>query len=178
MNKSDCFQLGWVAKKHGFDGAVTLHLDTDFPKNYSKLESVFVEINDKLVPFFLEEYQLSNRGTARAKFEGIDNQDDAASLVGSPLFLPLIILPTLTGNKFYFHEVIGFKAIESTDQSVIGTIENIIESFGNPVFVIKNDNQQEIMIPCVDDFIDNVDRENKTLILNPPDGLLELYLND
>lgn len=70
MNIDACYQLGYVIKKHGVKGEVSVLLDVDFPEEYSELESVFVEINQKLVPFFIEAIQIRD-DKAVIKFEHI-----------------------------------------------------------------------------------------------------------
>ncbi len=62
MNKEACFQLGYVAKIHGIHGEVSIVLDVDNPEYYQNLESVFVEFNSRLVPFFIEHMQGCRKG--------------------------------------------------------------------------------------------------------------------
>ena len=58
MKIEDCFQLGYVIKSHGLHGELSIFLDTDFPENYIEMESVYVEFQQKLVPFFVETINL------------------------------------------------------------------------------------------------------------------------
>lgn len=175
MRKEDCFYLGKIAKKFSYKGEVLIYLDTDEPGLYEDMESVFVEFNNHLVPFFIESSQLHKGDFLRVRFEDIDNEDEADKIMGCAIYLPLSALPKLEGNKFYFHEVIGFDA-EDQRLGVIGTIVSINDTTAQPLFEIKK-GDIEILIPMIDDFIVKIDRENKKVVLNTPEGLVDLYLN-
>ena len=86
------------------------------------------------------------------------------------------LLPKLSGNKFYFHEIIGYKAID-TEEGEIGTIEAVLDGNAQDIFQIKR-GKKEILIPIVDDFLLEVNREKKEILLNAPEGLIEFYLNN
>lgn len=138
------------------------------------MESVFVEINNHLVPFFIVESRLHKNEFLRVKFEDIDSEEAAEKILGHALYLPLTALPKLEGDKFYFHEVIGFTA-EDQRLGDIGTIVGINDSSAQPLFEIKK-GDIEILVPMIDQFIVKVDRENKKIVLNTPEGLVDLYL--
>ena len=175
MRKEDCFYLGKIAKKFSYKGEVLIWLDTDEPGLYENMESVFVEMHNNLVPFFIESSSLHKGDFLRVRFEDIDNEDDADRIMGSAVYLPLSVLPKLEGNKFYFHEIIGWDA-EDQRLGYIGKIVGINDSSAQPLFEIKK-GDIEILIPMIDDFIIKVDRENKKMILDTPEGLVDLYLN-
>ncbi|HRG18510.1 MAG TPA: ribosome maturation factor RimM [Flavobacterium lutivivi] len=174
MRKEECFYLGKIAKKFSFKGEVLIYLDTDEPEQYEELESVFVEFNKNLVPFFIENSSIHKGDFLRVKFEDIDSEQDADELIGSHIYLPLSMLPKLEGNKFYFHEVIGFDVIDKRLGN-IGKIVSINDSTSQPLFEILF-NEKEILIPMIDHFIVEVNRKDKKIILNTPEGLVDLYL--
>jgi len=174
MQKEDCFYLGKIVKRYSFKGELLAKLDTDDPKRYTKMESVFVEINKKLIPFFIECCSLHKSTLLRVKFEGVENDEDTAPFIGSQLYLPLELLPELEGDKFYYHEIIGF-AMEDTTFGKIGTITGINDSTAQALFEIDRDGK-EILIPLIDDFIKKVDKDKKTILLEVPEGLIEIYL--
>lgn len=174
MQQKDCFYLGKIVKKHSFKGEVVIKLDTDEPELYKNLESVFVELGNNLVPFFIEKSSLSRGTMLRVKFEGVDTELDAEAILRSGIYLPISLLPKLTGNKFYYHEVIGFTIVDSSFGKV-GTITNINDTAAQPLFEIDRDGT-EVFIPMIDDFIQKVDRENKTIEVTTPEGLIGLYI--
>lgn len=176
MQKEDCFYLGKIVKKHSFKGEVVIKLDTDEPDLYENLESVFVDLGNNLVPFFIEKSSLSKSTMFRVKFEDVDTEQDADAIMRAGIYLPLNLLPKLTGNKFYYHEVIGFTIIDK-NYGEVGTLAYVNDKAAQPLFEIEN-GDTEIFIPMIDDFIKKVDREHKTIEVETPKGLIELYFED
>jgi 16S rRNA processing protein RimM len=174
MRKEDCFYLGKIAKKFSFKGEVLIYLDTDEPELYENMESVFVEFNKNLVPFFIENSSLHKNDFLRVRFEDVDSEAEADKIIGLAVYLPLSMLPKLSGNKFYFHEVIGFE-IEDKRLGVFGKIVSINDSSAQPLFEVVN-GSVEILVPMIDKFLVKIDRENKKVIMDLPEGLVEMYL--
>lgn len=174
MQIEDCFYLGKIVRKHSFKGEVVIKLDTDEPELYENLESVFVDIGNNLIPFFITKSLLQKGTQLRVRFEGIDSEEDADAILKSDIYLPLEFLPKLSGNKFYYHEIIGFTVIDS-DFGEVGKIASVNDKSAQPIFEIKKD-EKEVFIPIIDDFINKVDRENKQILVTTPEGLIELYL--
>ena len=87
MDIDECFELGYIIKPHGLNGAVSIYLDTDFPEEYIKLESVFVNVKQKLVPFFIESIQV-NGHKAIVNFEDINSLEQSEELKGCSIHLP------------------------------------------------------------------------------------------
>jgi 16S rRNA processing protein RimM len=174
MRKEDCFYLGKIAKKFSFKGEVLIYLDTDEPELYENMESVFVEFNKNLVPFFIENSSLHKNDFLRVQFEDVDSEEEADSILNCAVYLPLSMLPKLEGNKFYFHEVIGFE-IEDKRLGIFGKIVSINDTTAQPLFEVLN-GEVEMLIPMVDHFLVKIDRENKKVVMDLPEGLVEMYL--
>ena len=174
MRKEDCFYLGKIAKKFSFKGEVLIYLDTDEPELYENMESIFVEFNKNLIPFFIENSSLHKNDFLRVKFEDVDNEEQADEIINCEVYLPISMLPKLEGNKFYFHEVIGFE-IEDKRLGVFGKIVSINDSSAQPLFEVVN-GSVEILVPMIDQFLVKIDRENKRVIMDLPEGLVEMYL--
>lgn len=174
MRKKDCFYLGKVAKKYSFKGEVLVYLDTDEPELYTELESMFVEINGHLVPFFIERSSIHREKFLRTQFEDMDSEEIADTIVGKDVYLPLTMLPKLEGNKFYYHEIVGFDAIDQRLGN-FGTVLRIIDNGVQALFEVQKD-EAIILIPLIDEFIIEVNRENRSILFNTPEGLIDLYL--
>lgn len=172
MTKDECYQLGKITKPFGYRGQVVFFLDVDSPEDYSGLDSVFVEVKNTLIPYFIKEINI-NGNKAIVTFEDV-SAEEAQALVGCQLFLPLEVLPKLDGNRFYYHEVIGWQVVDS-EKGNIGSIASVIDYPAQALFqVMKND--KEILIPIIDPVIKKVDREEKVMYITAPNGLIDLYL--
>ncbi|MDT0556367.1 ribosome maturation factor RimM [Patiriisocius hiemis] len=174
MQKKDCFFVGKIVKKYSFKGELLIKLDTDDPEQFLEMESVFVEQHKNLIPFFIETSSLHKSSLLRVQFEEVENEADADALLGKELYLPLQFLPPLTGNKFYYHEIIGF-TVTDISFGEVGTIIGVNDNTAQHLFVIEKD-EKEILIPINDEFIVNLNRKSKEITLQVPEGLIELYL--
>ena len=174
MRKEECFYLGKIVSKHSFRGEVLVKLDTDEPEIYEQMESVFVSLGDNLVPFFIEHSQLHKSSLLRVRFEEVQDEAAADNLMGAELYLPLSMLPRLTGNKFYYHEIVGFSLIDDR-YGHVGTVTGVNDQASQALIEAEKDGKA-LLIPITDAIIRKVDRENRILHLTTPDGLVALYL--
>lgn len=172
MDKSDCFYLGRITKKFSFRGEVILKLDTDEPDIYENLDAVFIEMGKDLLPFFIESSSFQRGNELRVRFEDVKTEEDAEALLKKEVYLPLEFLPKLEGKQFYFHEVIGF-TLTDVKQGVIGTIESINDSTAQALFIVEGKDGQ-VLIPMVDDFIRKIDRDKKQVLVETPEGLIDM----
>ncbi|NND88960.1 MAG: 16S rRNA processing protein RimM [Flavobacteriaceae bacterium] len=174
MHKKDCFFVGKIVKKYSFKGELLIKLDTDDPELFLEMESVFVEQYKNLIPFFIESSSLHKSSLLRVQFEEVTSEEDANALLGKELYLPLSVLPQLEGTKFYYHEIVGFQAVD-TNFGDIGKIIAVNDSTAQHLFVIEHEDK-EILIPINDQFIKEIDRKKQVILLEVPEGLIELYL--
>ncbi len=174
MKMNDYHYLGYISKTIGFEGSLLVFFEAVDPSVFQNIEVLFILIDGKPVPFFIEE--ISFRVPARqaiVAFNDITSTDKARHLCARKIYLPASILPEYVRKKNEHESLIGFAALAPNGKQ-IGTIADLLEYPGNPVFsILKDDN--EILIPAADDLILNINHDRKTITLNPPDGLLDLY---
>lgn len=179
MNIEACYYLGYTSKVHGKEGSLVIKLDVDNPHFYKKLESVFIQLNkldNELVPFFISTVQLSASNTLIVKIEDVNDVAHAKNLLGKEVYLPLEMLLPLNGNKFYFHEVIHF-IVEDKTKGKIGTIKQILDFPQQAILEIVNEFNNEILVPITDEIILDVNRADKIMLIDAPEGLIDLYLS-
>lgn len=172
MKKEDCYLLGKITRKHGLAGNVVLKLDTDQPEMYKKIEGIFVEINGLLVPFFVEKQQWLK---GDAKLLSFKNSTEAMveQVVNKNVYLPLSTLPKLSGKSFYYHEVIGYQLLDENNVD-FGKVESINDQTAQHYFISDLDGK-EVVVPIIKDWILEVNREEKFIKMQLPEGLLEVF---
>ena len=172
MRKEDCFFLGTVVAKYSFKGEVLIKLDTDDPEAYLSLQSFLVEDDSRLIPYFTTKVQLHKTQLLRVSIEDISSEHEANILIGKSVYLPLDQLPKLADDQFYYHEIIGFEVIDS-QQGSIGIITGVNDRSSQVLLEVEY-NYRQILIPLVDELIQQLDKQKKQLYLSIPEGLLDL----
>ncbi|SHE69932.1 ribosome maturation factor RimM [Chryseobacterium sp. OV279] len=173
MRKEDCYLLGKITRRHGLAGNVILKLDTDQPELYNKLESIFVEINGLLVPFFIDRTSWSKNDALNIAFKNSSETLVDQSL-GKSVYLPLATLPKLSGKQFYYHEIIGFDILDENDKEC-GVIRSVNDQTAQNYFVTNLDGK-EVVIPIIKDWILEVNREERFIKMQLPEGLIDVFL--
>lgn len=174
MNKNDFYYLGTIIKPFGTKGALLCFFDVDDIYEYQNLKSVFIKINNDFVPFLIDKTSIKGSTKIALNLQDITDSEEIKKLLKSELYLPLNTLPKLKGNKFYFHEIKNFKVIDE-NHGDIGFVEKVID-YPHQAIMQVNFKNKEILIPLIDNIIKKLDRENKTLNISAPDGLIEIYL--
>ena len=172
MKTDECYEVGYVQKTHGLKGEVMIMLDVDDPEDYEEMDSIFIEINGSLVPYFIESLNILG-SNAIVKFEGVGHIDKAKELVGKKMFLPLDTLDDLDEGQFYYHEIIGYEV----NDLKLGILSPIVSFYELPQYGILSmvHEGREVMIPVIDEIIIKVDHEKQQLITLLPDGLVDVY---
>lgn len=173
MKKEDCFELGAIIKPHGLQGDIQAFLDTDNVDLYIDLDSILIEQNGRLVPFFIEELRPQAGNKVLIKFEEINTVEQAERLRKAKLYLPDQLIPPLAEDEFFYHEIIGFTVVDEL-HGVLGQIETIYNLPQNDLLVVTYKNN-EVLIPLKAKLISNLDKDNQQLLMRLPEGLLDVY---
>lgn len=175
LDKNTCFYLGKITTSKGVRGSAYAFFDVDDLGSYENLPSALMDISGELQPIFFSKC-IQQSGKILIEIEGIDSDDAIRPFIGKDLYLPLNALPKLSGNKFYYHEVINFEVIDSKLGS-IGSVAEVYESGVNPLLSVLHSTKSEILIPINDAIIKEVDRVKKCILIDAPEGLVDMYLD-
>jgi 16S rRNA processing protein RimM len=175
MQKQDCLLIGKVVKSHGIHGE--LIIETSNPEAFQNIkESIHLEIEGLLVPFFIQKIHHQSTERFRIKFHWLDNEKQTQEIMNCDVFIPTSDLGELEQNLIITpHLLIGYKAIDKVHGN-IGEVQDYIDQPNNPILVIK-EGRNEILIPYHPDLISTVENRKKTVYLDTPEGLIDLYLS-
>ena len=164
------FNLGVISKVFSFKGEIVARFDVEVPNLFDNLNALFIEEKGNLVPYFVDKVEPQLNSFVRIKFRGIDTQDQAKKLLKCELFLPDNLLPKLSEDEFYFHEIVGFTAFDEEDKEV-GKIVEVYDLPNNPVAEILIDGK-EVLVPL--NLMIELDKKNQKIYIEIPDGLVDL----
>jgi len=174
MNKDELFLLGKIVRTFGSKGEVVFQIDSEILTRLKKLESVFLKLNENLVPFFIENLQPRPKNQALVKFLDIDSTEDASLLAGSEIYIPKGIVPKSKNGQLFSSDIEGFKVID-TQLGETGIVVTVLEMPQQSLLSIDFKGK-EILIPIVEEIVKKIDRKNKTIYIDAPEGLIDLYL--
>jgi 16S rRNA processing protein RimM len=174
MNKSDALKLGKIIKVHGKDGEMICTFDLDRAERLAGLKFIFIEIDRRLIPFLIESIQLDGNH-ARIKLEDIDNPEEAQAFIRLELYLPYADMPGLSEKEFHPHEIIGFSVVDKS-KGEIGRVNDVLARPGQSLLQVIAHNK-ELLIPLAEELIIEVDKEKQLLVIDAPEGLIDLYLD-
>ena len=173
MDFATCFQVGKIVRKHSFRGEVIILINSDYAEIISETESVFIALGDNLVPFFMDKWNWQKNLQLRVKFEDVDTEMDADAIVNRKVYLPNTFLPELEGNDYYKDEIIGF-SVKDINYGLLGVVRSINDK--TPQTLLEVENEEGVVLIPVDAFVKEIDRENNTIIVATPEGLIDLRL--
>ena len=173
MTLEESFYIGYITKTKGLKVEVQVYFEFD---DYADLEldSVFIEINKKLIPFFVSTYKLHSNSTGYFYFEDIDVIEKAEKLLKKKIYLPLSKKPERADDEFYYTDLKGYIAYDEK----LGELGEIIDVHEYPqqFIAVVSYKFREVMFPLNDDMIVTIDEEESSIHVKLPDGLLDVYL--
>ena len=172
-NNDELVIVARAVRTRGLKGELVADLLTDFPERFEKVDHLFgVAPNGERKQLQLENYWFQNERVV-LKFAGFDDVDAAKALVGYEFGVPEDERITLSDDEFYDWELEGC-SVEDKFGTVIGKVREILRTGGVELLVVENDEHHDHLIPMAAEIVTEIDVTNKRIVVDPPEGLLEL----
>ena len=161
-----------IARPQGHRGEVIADLLTDFPERFARLGSAIVKFADGQVLSLKLENSRMHKGRVVLKFSGYDSMTRADDLRGARVMITRDQLVKLPDDTYYDFDLIGCE-VDAQDGRRIGRVEEV-QNFGAAPLLVVRDGLRELLVPLVLSICVEIDTERKRIMINPPEGLLEL----
>ena len=168
IRQEEVYKIGKLGKAHGIKGEISFLFDDDV---FDRVDANYLvlDIDGILVPFFIEEYRFKSDTNALIKFEDIDTQERARELTGCDVYFPRALADS-DEEGMSWAEIVGFDIVDANTGQTAGKIASVDDSTLNILFELEDGR----LIPASEELITDIDKENRTITIDIPEGLLEL----
>ena len=170
---TDLKVVGTITRSHGLNGALKVNIHVAGFPALEKDEPIFILLQGGSVPFFVEDCSQVSRDKLVLKLEEVESLEQAEKLVGNQVLLERAKLDAPEHDAS--NELIGCNVVDSK-KGEIGTVSGIMENPQYPILEIDFE-VKTILVPWVEEIIDEVDMEARIIKISAPDGLIDLYIN-
>lgn len=171
IKKEDVYKIGVFNKPHGIHGELSFTFTDDI---FDRVEAEYLIclLDGIFVPFFMEEYRFRSDSTALVKLEGVDTSERARMFTNVEVYFPTKHAEDAGPGELTWDFFVGF-LIEDKKYGNLGFVTEVDNTTINTLFIVDHQDE-ELMIPAQEDFILNIDREQKVILMDLPEGLLAL----
>jgi 16S rRNA processing protein RimM len=170
---NDLVFLGTIYRSHGLKGFFKINVHTAGIPALEKDEPVFIQLQGGPVPFFVEECSQASHDILLMKIEDVDTIEEADKLVGTEIFIES---KKFDGIETDANEGLVGYAVTDHEKGVIGKVAGVMETAQHPILEVEFE-EKVILIPWVKEIVKEIDDKAKTIQVETPDGLIDLYVN-
>lgn len=163
-------EIGQIVNTFGIKGMVKVKPFTDDIKRFDELKTVYVEKNSNQIEYEIEEVKY-HKDMVLIKFKGIDKVEQAEILRNSYLTISRDSVEKLEEGRYYIVDLLGLD-VYTDEEILLGTLDDIFNTGSNDIYVVKDKQGKQILLPAIQDVIKQIDIENKKIIVHLLPGLI------
>ena len=167
----DYFRVGVIANSHGVKGEVKVYPTTDDATRFKNLETIYLDENGTYKEPHIKSVKYVKKMVVLG-FEEYNNMNDILGLKGMDLYVDRENAIPLNEGEFYVADMVGADIV-TDDGNHFGTLQDVLKTGANDVYVIKTDEGKEVLFPSIPECILEKDLENKKITVHIMDGLLD-----
>lgn len=169
--KDDLIFLGYTGKPHGIKGEISVKWFAEFiPEAHKR---IFLQKDKILSPFSIISVK-PHKDRLLFSLKGVETRNEAENLAGMEVLMLKRDLPPLEDGEVYLQELLGSE-IFLEDGTKAGILENFEFPVGQEIWIIRQEDGKELLLPAREEFIADIDPLNKKITIQPPAGLLDIY---
>lgn len=167
----DFFKVGVITTTHGVRGEVKVFPTTDDARRFKHLKEVILDTGKERINLEIEGVKFFKQFVI-LKFKGIDNINDVEKYRQKELFVPRKNAVRLSRDEYFIADLMGLKVLDEQDGE-IGTLEDVLETGANDVYVIRMTDGRELLLPAIKQCVLQVDVEAGFVKVHVLEGLLD-----
>ncbi|MFQ3574463.1 MAG: ribosome maturation factor RimM [Thermodesulfovibrionales bacterium] len=166
LNKKDnLVTIGRVIKSWGNKGEILVQPITYDPDRFFLLEEVCFSNGEKAQWRQIRNIRRHGKNLI-ISISDCTNLDDADSFKHQYIRIDKSESPQLPEGQYYYYELEGMN-VYTIDNDFLGKIESIMQAGEADVYIVKDDDGKETLIPAIRDFIVSIDVDNKKMVVKP-----------
>ncbi|MBR5964205.1 MAG: 16S rRNA processing protein RimM [Bacteroidaceae bacterium] len=171
INPDEVICIGKFTRTHGVKGEIAMSFTNDV---FDRTDCPYLicSMDGILVPFFIEEYRFKSNTVALIKFEHIDTIEQARAFTNKEAYFPVKYIPEDEELEYTWESFIGYEIFDAT-LGFVGEVVDVDDTTINVLFIVERPDGSEVMIPAQEDLIENLDHDNRKVLFNLPEGLIE-----
>lgn len=168
--------IGKVVRLHGYEGEVSIRFDEDAQAYLRELGRVLIILDNKEVPFFIEGLRPQNKGFYLVRLDGVNDEQTARSIQGKQVWVEAEAIGMHPSEQRDLQFLQYWKVIDASE-GFLGHVVAVQELPAHPVIEVAVSGGSAL-IPLVEPILTSMDEESKTIYVECPLGLLDLYRGD
>ena len=175
IEKDKWMSIGEIVAPQGLRGDLRIKPSSDFPERFTKPGKRWIQKTDELPT----EIKLTKGKLIPGKsiyvlsIEGVSTRSSAEEIIGWKLVIPIDSRPKLSEEEYHYYDLIGLEVREGPNKTLIGHVTDLIKG-GNDLLEIELIEGKKVLVPFVKEIVPEIEIKGKWLLINPPQGLLDL----
>lgn len=165
-------QVGIITSTHGIRGEVKVFPTTDDVNRFKKLKQVILDTGKEKIDLEIAGVKFF-KNMVILKFKGIDDINDVQKYCKMSLFVTRENAVRLEKDEYFIADLIGLTVL-SDEEEILGTMKDVLQTGANDVYVVKQEDGEELLIPAIKQCVKEVDIEAGRIVVHLLDGLREL----
>ncbi len=169
MDKENMLQVGVITQTHGIKGEVKVYPTTEDAGRFDELKKVYIDSKEGLIPVKINSVRYF-KNLVILKFKGINDINEVEKYKKCPLLIERKDAIPLEEGEFFITDIIGISVVTDEDE-VLGTLADVLKTGANDVYVVKDEQGKEILIPAIRQCILSTDIDEKVMKVHLLEGL-------
>ncbi len=164
------YVIGIILKPQGLKGEIKVRSISPYPERFKLLNKIFIK-KESIQTYTVQSVRVSGRFVF-LKFDEINNRDQAENLRDCEILVEKSDLLELKDQEYFIHDLIGCR-VYSEDGQEIGDLIEVSQFSSNDIYVVKNNQGKEILIPAISEVIRQIDLKTRTITIHLLEGLVD-----